>query len=385
MQSHRFTLGGQEFELGRDDVERALRHVAPSTVRKYYVTVHGRQYPVKQAIAAATGLAADRFISTDAARVLRNLGFNVERPGSDASPARTESELLFEEYLRAHALGYFEFEPEIAGTSRRPDYRLIVQGEPILFEVKEFRPDPALFVNMTGGGYDPYGRIREKIEAARKKFKGLEGISCCLVLYNCSHPLVDLASWHIVYGAMLGNFGFSFPVDTNTGAGDPNEMTPGFHGGGKMLRYRDQQAIAPQNTTVSAIIVLQHVGLGQRRLSAYIDRVKRDLESKISVEQVWQIVQDASGTERDPSLRQLRVIVYENPVAQKPLSREMFCGEYDERYGAEDGKLLRVYAGKGILELEAEEVRSGSRMGSPVLRSLKQKPHGEDISGGVVK
>ncbi|MGB6874522.1 MAG: hypothetical protein WBD87_00675 [Candidatus Acidiferrales bacterium] len=385
MQNHRFTLGGEEFELGRDDVERALRHVAPSQVRKYYVTVHGRQYPVKQAIAAATGLAADRFISTDAVRVLRNLGLNVERPGGVTNPVRTGSELLFEEYLRSHALGYFDFEPEIAGTSRRPDYRLVVQGEPVLFDVKEFRPDPALFLNTTGGAYDPYGRIREKIEAARKKFKDLKGFSCCLVLYNCGHPLVDLASWHIVYGAMLGNFGFSFPVDINSGTGDPDKTTPVFHGGGKMLRYKDGEAVAAQNTTISAVIVVEHLALGMRRLSANIDRVKRDSDCKISIEQIWQITQDAVGTEHDPSLRQLRVIVYENPVAQKRLSREMFCGGYDERYGPEDGKLVRLYAGKGILELEAEETRSGSRIGSPVLRSLKQEPPGRDISGRVAK
>ena len=385
MPGHKFTLGGQEFELGREDVERVLRHVAPSQVRKYYVTVHGRQYPVKQAIAAATGLGSDKFISTDAARVLRNMGFDVKRPDPIHTTVRTDSELLFEEYLRSHALGYFEFEPEVAGTARRPDYRLVVQGEPILFDVKEFRSDPALFLNSAGGAYDPYCRIREKIDAARKKFKDLREFPCCLVLYNCGHPLVDLASWYIVYGAMLGNFGFSFPVDINSGAGDPDEMTPGFHAGGKMLRHQGEHVVAAQNTKISALIVLQHLGLGMRRLSAYIDRIKLKSDSKISVEQVWKITHEAIGTERDPSLRQLRVIVYENPVAQKPLSREMFRGEYDERYGPEDGKLLRIYAGKGILDLEDEEARSGSRTGSPVLRSLKQEPREGDTSGGVVK
>lgn len=64
----------------------------------------------------------------------------------------------------------------------------------------------------------------------------------------------------------------------------------------------------------------------------------------------------------------------------------MFRGEYDERYDPEDGKLLRVYAGRGILKLEAEEARSGSRMGSPVLRSLKQEhPEGDSYTGEVDK
>lgn len=382
MQGHKFTLAGQQFELCREDVERKLRHVAPSAVRKYSISVHGRRYPVKQAIEAATGLATDRFISTDAARILRALGFEIEHPERDSRLTRTESELLFEEYLRSHALGYFEFEPELASTSARPDYRLVVRGNPILFEVKEFRPDPALFRNNRVAAYDPYVRIREKIEAARKKFKDVEEFPCCLVLYNSEHPLVDLASWEIMYGAMLGNLGISFPVDTSTGIGDPDRTSRVFGAGGKMLRYsKEGEAVRKQNTTVSAIVVLQHLGLGLRRLSSYIDRLKLGSDSAVPIEKIWQITQESVGTERDPALRQLRVIVYENPFARKPLNREIFREEYDERYGAEDGKVLRLYAGVGILELEAEEARSCCKAGSNVFTSPKENRSGDTRSG----
>ena len=379
MAKHRFVLGGKDFELSREDVELALEHVAPSDVRKYFVSVHGRRYPVKQALAIATGVPSDRFISTDATRVLQNIGFDVERVGQQPKPARTESELLFEEYLTGNALGFFEFEPKIEGTSRTPDYRLNLDGKPVLIEVKEFRPDPALFVNMRGGFYDPYRLIREKIEAARKKFKDLESFPCCLVLYNCGHPHVELSSWEIVYAAMLGNLGFQFPVNTETGAGDPDRSERVFHGGGKMFRYKNGEPIAEQNTTISAIVALGHLGLGMRRLSAHIDRVKA-AGGGIGVQEISKLVEESRNTERDASLRQLRAVVHENPFARIRLPGELFCGAYDERYGAHDGKLQRIYAGKGILELEAEEARCGSHRGSPVLRALGRKRR--EVEGG---
>jgi hypothetical protein len=50
------------------------------------------------------------------------------------------------------------------------------------------------------------------MDAAREKFKTLKKYCCCLVLYNYNKPLV-LMDWHHIYGAMLGNIGFSVPLD----------------------------------------------------------------------------------------------------------------------------------------------------------------------------
>ncbi|MGH9774851.1 MAG: hypothetical protein ACRD50_07870 [Candidatus Acidiferrales bacterium] len=355
MGKHRFRLAGKELELSKGDVEGALEHVAPEEVRKYCVAVHGRRYPVKQALAAATGVSTDRFISTDAARILRSVGFEVDRAGERPKPAKTESELLFEEYLKSNALGFYEFEPEISGSSTKPDYLLRIGDSPVLFEVKEFRPDPALFLNLTGGCYDPYHLIRGKIEAARKKFKDLEQLACSLVLCNFGHPFVSLSSWEIVYGAMLGNLGIQFPVDMETGRGDPERARRGFFGGGKMLRYANGEAVAPQNTTISAIIALHHFPLGMRRLSMHVDKVKAASGRDLTIEEVWKICGEARGTPLDASLRQLRVVVHENPFARKALTTDLFCGQFDERYGVSDGLLKRVFAGQGILNLEADE------------------------------
>ena len=125
-------------------------------------------------------------------------------PGSGyVSAVKNKSELLLEGYLRNHGYADVDFEPEIQGTSRRPDYRLRSTGVEILLEVKEFRAETHDF--RTGFDvFDPYPPLREKINAARNKFKDLKQHCCCLVLYNVDKPLI-LLDWKHIYGAMLGN------------------------------------------------------------------------------------------------------------------------------------------------------------------------------------
>jgi hypothetical protein len=75
----------------------------------------------------------------------------------------------------------------------------------------------------------------------------------------------------------------------------------------------------------------------------------REIEKRRPVtEEDWPTLkQDFDQTER-----QLGVIVWENPFARIPLPRNIFCGPYDERYGAEGDYLTRVFVGQGISELE---------------------------------
>jgi hypothetical protein len=103
--------------------------------------------------------------------------------------------------------------------------------------------------------YDPYPKIREKIEEGRNKFKEFKDFPCSLVLKN-GNAFVHLDSPDIVLGAMYGDSGFSFPVDTRVGrAAGP--LKPAFLGWGKMVRGR-----RTQNTTISAFITLRHVAVG---------------------------------------------------------------------------------------------------------------------------
>jgi hypothetical protein len=159
-----------------------------------------------------------------------------------------------------------------------------------------------------------------------------------------------------VYGAMLGNVGIQMPFDPQKGQLVAEEAKQEFYGGGgKMYRYVDQNPIGPQNRTISAIVVLDRLHLGQRRFLADVRRKEMRMGRTPSIEESSAMLEEARGTERDWGLLQLRTRVYENPYARIALTRELFNGAFDERYGEVDGSIKRVFCGEEIRKLEAEE------------------------------
>ena len=371
-----FELRGKRFELNRSDVEERLKRVEPKAVTKYQVRINGKGYPPKQALAAAIGKPVANFTTMDATRILSKLGFEVTGPNDDAMTNKTISEELFEAYLNASGLTGFRFEPPQDDTSKRPDYSLNVLKTDILFELKQFDQVAKTDFNLVGGAYDPYKPVREKIEAARKKFKDLDRFCCCLVLYNNDKPLVELG-WQYVYGAMLGNLGFSMPVNTETGIADESQTQRKFGGGGKMYRYLDGQAIAPQNRTISAIIVLRRYMVGTKRFEIAMTLKENELGRKLELLEFWDEIERARGTALDLSLSQLRVIVLENPFARIQLPRELFRGPYDERYAGIEGRIVRVFCGNQLaaLEEEAREAESAGGTGKLPTKAELERMH----------
>jgi hypothetical protein len=82
---------------------------------------------------------------------------------------KTASELLFETYRVGHGLRDFDYEPEIAGTTRHPDYRVRLADSEILFEVKEFEPPKTI---PAGGSFDPYPPIRWQDDPVQERTGG---------------------------------------------------------------------------------------------------------------------------------------------------------------------------------------------------------------------
>ncbi|HKM79691.1 MAG TPA: hypothetical protein VJY15_01830 [Candidatus Acidoferrum sp.] len=74
-----FTVGGQGFSISRDEIERKLKGVRPEQIRQYYVTVNGKDYPVKQALEISAGLLRSGFTTQDAIRVLRKFGLPLRK------------------------------------------------------------------------------------------------------------------------------------------------------------------------------------------------------------------------------------------------------------------------------------------------------------------
>jgi len=166
-----FRLGGADYTLSSQEVKDKLEHFAPGSIDKYFVRINNRDYPPKQVISIALGISPDKFISTDATRILRNLGFKINRKDKPQPVSKTESEELFEAYLKSSGLTDFRFEVPQEGTSSKPDYELNFRGESILFEVKQFELTPEDY-RVGFGQFDPYAPIREKINAACKQFSG---------------------------------------------------------------------------------------------------------------------------------------------------------------------------------------------------------------------
>jgi hypothetical protein len=275
---------------------------------------------------------------------------------------KTASEQLFETYLVSHGFKEFDHEAEIAGATRRPDYRVRIVEAEIFFEVKEFEP-PEEF--QEGGAYDPYAPIRSKINEAQKQLRALKGQMCGIVLANPHGAFIDLESMAI-YGAMLGNLGITMPYDEEADAYDFERATQTFLAGGKMIRYKHGQAIAPQNTTISAVCVLGTVAESSRRFAIRVANLMRETGQSDTLESIWETALEMQDTEADAALDPLRIQVYENPYAVAPLVETFGTGPWDERFGVRNGRFLRVFAGSSLMALEADEHASGVERPDPL-------------------
>lgn len=78
-QKHNFRINGYEFSLDEERIEGKLKSLKePEEIRKVYVEVKGRRWPIKQALHASVhGLTRSGFTTQDAVRVFRKFGFKV--------------------------------------------------------------------------------------------------------------------------------------------------------------------------------------------------------------------------------------------------------------------------------------------------------------------
>ena len=270
----------------------------------------------------------------DATRILGAVGFQVQSAEDKPEPIRTQSEALLQEYLRSHGLTDVEVDPVIENSSSQPDYRLRADGFEVLFDVEELSTKPA-DGRTRGGAYNPYGPIREKINAARRKFKDMEGHCCCLILENQEKPRIGL-NWQIIMAAMLSDLGLSSPI------------------GQSQAETIKHSTASPENTIISAIIVVERYPIGEKRFRLFAYEKEQELRRELSVEEYLQALEDSAGTERDLSLNRVRVRVHENPHARVPLDRRLFKGPFDERYGVIDGpeRFGQVYVGGAVADFE---------------------------------
>lgn len=73
----RFILRGKAFTLERKDIENAVKGEEPGPIRKYAVSVNGKEWPIKQVVGLATKYQSADFTAHDAYRVLRKIGYGI--------------------------------------------------------------------------------------------------------------------------------------------------------------------------------------------------------------------------------------------------------------------------------------------------------------------
>jgi 5-methylcytosine-specific restriction protein B len=76
-----FTIAGKDHRIDRPGFEARLALATPERVtrmNKYFVTVGGRRFPIKQAVAVGLGIPRAVFQSQQAFSVLEKLGYEVE-------------------------------------------------------------------------------------------------------------------------------------------------------------------------------------------------------------------------------------------------------------------------------------------------------------------
>lgn len=261
---------------------------------------------------------------------------------------KTSSEKMFEDYLNSCGISEFYYEPDIENTPKHPDYKVRFSNSDIFFEVKEFEPPTDI---LSGGFFDPYKPIRSKINDAQPQLRPIKGQMCGIVLASF-HPLVSL-EFMFIYGAMLGNIGFSMPFDAETATCDSEFVSNMFTTGGKMIQYRGGQAINSQNTTISAICVVKYINESSRLFNS---KLKRKVGHGATIENIMKATFELLETSNDTPLIHTAIQVYENPYAVAPLDKFFGKGVWDERFGVlEDGSIGRLFVGSSLAALESEE------------------------------
>ncbi len=73
-----FIIGGKKYKLTLDEIRCGVRNLEPEPVKKYYVEIDGKNYPIKQVISEILGIPRIIFTSMYAYGVLERLGIKVK-------------------------------------------------------------------------------------------------------------------------------------------------------------------------------------------------------------------------------------------------------------------------------------------------------------------
>src|SRR5262249_34301642 len=137
-----------------------------------------------------------------------------------------------------------------------------------------------------------------------------------------------------IYGAMLGNMAVWMPFDPAGGLLSGQEQTGFLGGGGEMIHYGKGQPakpLEPQNSTISAVLVLQQMSVGKRRVDSWVKGRRQRLGRRLTFQEHFEMMDKSRGTEQDVSLTQLRVVVCEIHTLESLCPARSFAGRTTRR------------------------------------------------------
>lgn len=73
----KFVIRGEVYEINTSDVVKSMRNGDPEPIRRHFVKIDNREFPVKQVITQTIDIPKISFTSMDAYNILRKLGFKI--------------------------------------------------------------------------------------------------------------------------------------------------------------------------------------------------------------------------------------------------------------------------------------------------------------------
>lgn len=163
---------------------------------------------------------------------------------------KTEAEALFEEFCHSNSIAC---EKVTEGSEPTPDYRVVLNGQNVVVEVKQIDEDDH-FRSKSGVSTRTVGsHIRNKIHEVKKrkqlKAAANDGIPAILLVYNNLDPLQEFGTGsHDFIAAMYGELTVALNPDTN-------RITDSYHG-------RNRSLAEGKNTSFSAVGGLYRTAAG---------------------------------------------------------------------------------------------------------------------------
>jgi hypothetical protein len=269
---------------------------------------------------------------------------------------KTESERHFATYLDGaeHA---WDYEPEIPGHTKRPDFRIIHGSIELLSDVKQRSPTEFIAGCRS---VDPITGIRKLIEKGREKFKTFVNHTCALILYNAG----DQDTWlepHCIFEAMLGDGGITLNFSPESGTADPNSAQSVFlPRGGKMIKHYSTMEPHSSTQNISAVVALKPYRIPNPQYEEIVsDIIARQphLGRPLTVEERCEVRCDLILGGMPATIGDtFGLSVCDNPFAKRSLPSDVFNGDFDERWSLVDGALTKVFVGKELPALEPVEI-----------------------------